>query len=268
MLSRVAFLQVIRPSDVRGALYAAAKATDLAAKTLKAKAKPRTDIHASKKRKVTSAKPKTEPTDTIDAYHFIGYVPAHGRVWELDGLKNGPLDVGVFEQGETWMDVVRPALRMKMQKFGGDGTGDIRFSLLALVDDPYCRASDQLELEKRRRLKIENRLKNEVQGWESLVELIPYERVALQLNVAQVDQNLLMLSRTILNVPVDFFAKDLGHRRQMSDIEVLDMPVRRLPAAWNECIQKLSQASFPIEDELKSAEHAHVRYCISVLGIY
>lgn len=85
-----------------------------------------------------------------ETYHFIGYVPAHGKVWELDGLKSGPLEVGEltttsmlpseggFNANQGWMDVVRPALRMKMEKYGASGKNDgsnIRFNLLAIVDD-------------------------------------------------------------------------------------------------------------------------------------
>ena len=125
-------------------------------------------------------KEKEQNTDNKEeeeeTYHFIGYVPAYGKVWELDGLKSGPLEVGELPEGSTsskdpnrgWMDVVRPALRMKMEKYGGSGNdgSNIRFSLLAIVDDLYQKASDELELLKREKTALERRM--EV-GWETSV---------------------------------------------------------------------------------------------------
>jgi ubiquitin carboxyl-terminal hydrolase L5 len=127
---------------------------------MKPKSRPR------KKRK-SSAKATAEQ---LDAYHFIGYVPWNGKVWELDGLKQGPLEVGeVGITGAHWIDVVRPVLRVKMAKYGGtgdDGAGNISFNLLAVVDDSYETKSDDLELLKRRKVALERRMG---EGWEAKV---------------------------------------------------------------------------------------------------
>ena len=125
----------------------------------------------------------SDATGEEESYHFIGYVPAYGKVWELDGLKPGPLEVGELPEYQAsyqtggasstkgWMDVVRPALRMKMKKYGGSSKGDnIRFSLLALVDDQYQMANDDLEIVKRERRALERRLDDVDQhDWRSKV---------------------------------------------------------------------------------------------------
>ena len=126
---------------------------------------------------------KTEDRDQDEAYHFIGYVPAYGKVWELDGFKSGPLEVGELPlplpsastsqqdhppTSVRWMDVARPALRMKMEKYGGaaEGGSNIRFSLLAIVDGVYEKVSDELQILKRERAVLEKRMGV---GWEEKV---------------------------------------------------------------------------------------------------
>jgi ubiquitin carboxyl-terminal hydrolase L5 len=79
-----------------------------------------------------------------------------------DGLKSGPLEVGELENSastEDWMKIVRPVIKLKMRKYGGDADGEnIRFNLLALVDDQYQTVSDELELLKREKRQLERRL--------------------------------------------------------------------------------------------------------------
>jgi len=141
-------------------------------------AKRRRLLYSSTSRPRTRA-PKANVADPEpeEVYHFIGYVPGHGRVWELDGLKSGPVQVGELPENATttdgWMDIVRPALRRKMEWYGStadDGEGDIRFNLLALVDDQYQIASDELELLKREKAALERRLDSSFpEGWLHMV---------------------------------------------------------------------------------------------------
>jgi ubiquitin carboxyl-terminal hydrolase L5 len=188
-----------RPADLRGSLNSIAiTILDQAKARMKAKAKP---VQTSKRNakpspakrartsKTSSQVDKTKEDgdedvkeDAEEVYHFIGYVPAYGKVWELDGLKSGPLEVGELPalphmarhtespalDSTGWMDVVRPALRMKMEKYGGaaEGGDNIRFSLLAIVDGMYEKASDELQMLKRERLALEKRF---TVGWEEKV---------------------------------------------------------------------------------------------------
>jgi len=144
----------------------------------------------AKRRKLATTKRKKPANPDADpnqeeAYHFIGYVPFRGKVWELDGFKSGPVEVGELPSpsspsgsGATvhrsWMDVVQPVLRMKMRKYGGgdDGAGSIRFNLLAIAKDQFCKFSDQLEFLKRDRIKLERQLNGTYpEGWDDMVSL-------------------------------------------------------------------------------------------------
>lgn len=67
-----------------------------------------------------------------DVYHFIGYVPIDGRLYELDGLKEGPIDLGAIATEQNWIDVVRPIIEKRMNKYS---EGEIHFNLMAIVSD-------------------------------------------------------------------------------------------------------------------------------------
>ncbi|PBK85968.1 cysteine proteinase [Armillaria gallica] len=116
-----------------------------------------------------SSMPKPPPEEgDEETYHFISYVPAYSKLWELDGLKSGPLEVGDVMAMTEWIDVVWPALRTKMRKYGsgGDSGGhDIRFSLLPIVDDAYEKANNKWEYWKSERQQLEQHLE---EGWQKV----------------------------------------------------------------------------------------------------
>ncbi|KAM4022618.1 ubiquitin carboxyl-terminal hydrolase isozyme L5 isoform 4-T4 [Anomaloglossus baeobatrachus] len=66
-----------------------------------------------------------------DAFHFVSYVPVNGRLYELDGLRDGPIDHGPCSD-EEWIAAVKPVIEIRMQKYC---EGEIRFNLMAIVSD-------------------------------------------------------------------------------------------------------------------------------------
>lgn len=49
-------------------------------------------------------------------FHFVGYLPIDGRLYELDGLKPGPIDLGVIPPDTDWLDIVRPIISKRIKK--------------------------------------------------------------------------------------------------------------------------------------------------------
>jgi len=64
-----------------------------------------------------------------DAYHFVAYIPFHGQVYELDGLKTGPILLGSIEDDGNWWNVARPAIENRMARYSSSET---HFALMSI----------------------------------------------------------------------------------------------------------------------------------------
>lgn len=101
-------------------------------------------VHNSFSKSTLFEMDSAKQTKDEDVFHFVAYAPIDGRLYELDGLKNGPIDLGAIGSEQNWVDVVRPVIESRMQKYS---EGEIHFNLMAIVSDRkmiYQRQIDQL----------------------------------------------------------------------------------------------------------------------------
>jgi ubiquitin carboxyl-terminal hydrolase L5 len=76
-----------------------------------------------------------------EAFHFVAYLPFQGKVYELDGLQKGPIEIGSAggdasgsdageEDGGGWLAVARQAIQDRMDREGAQ-----KYNLMAVVQD-------------------------------------------------------------------------------------------------------------------------------------
>uniref|UniRef100_A0AAY4A4U6 ubiquitinyl hydrolase 1 n=1 Tax=Denticeps clupeoides TaxID=299321 RepID=A0AAY4A4U6_9TELE len=108
---------------------------------------------------------------TMEAFHFVSYVPIKDRLFELDGLKAYPIDHGPWGEEEEWTDKAR---RVIMERIGlataGEPYHDIRFNLMAVVPDRRVKYESKLDVLKRNRQTV-------LEGLQQLIRITQPELV-------------------------------------------------------------------------------------------
>ncbi|CAF1550251.1 unnamed protein product [Adineta ricciae] len=100
------------------------------------------DVHNSFARQQLFEMDSRDEKKDEDAFHFIAYIPFKGRLYELDGLQEAPIDHGSIPQGTEWTDVARPIVQQRMQKYS---EGEIHFSLMAVISELRRKYERELE---------------------------------------------------------------------------------------------------------------------------
>ena len=108
-------------------------------------------------------------SSSCEAFHYVSFLPIGGRLIELDGLKEAPIDHGPVdedgsENGEPWTEKFRRLMRKRIEitVSGGQGSHshhhstehDIRYNLMAVIPSRYERAAANLRAMSANRLAL------------------------------------------------------------------------------------------------------------------
>jgi len=109
-----------------------------------------------------------------DVYHFISYVPVEGVLYELDGLKGGPIRLGECND-QNWIEKACESLRHRMETYASN---EIRFSLLSIVKNRKQMFQEQIaQLQKKQAdLSAQEANKMEEEGKGANAELVSVKK--------------------------------------------------------------------------------------------
>lgn len=132
--------------------------------------------------------PKVNAKDD-EVYHFVSYMPIEGRLYELDGLRDGPIDLGPVAGSQDWLDVVRPIIMRRMNRFT---EGEIHFNLMAIVSNRkmiYERQLDELLNESQMLSMESDELENEIPRLRMLIEFEDVKQARYEQEMARRKHN-------------------------------------------------------------------------------
>jgi len=128
-----------------------------------------------------------------DAFHFVSYVPVNGKLYELDGLKPGPIDHGACTD-QNWLSIVTPIIQSRIEKYS---QSEIRFNLMAIIDNKKKDYEAQIAQYREKKLVVEQTL-------EGLGDMVTEEKEELQRSVQDLNDKIEQLLGYIANEEAKF----------------------------------------------------------------
>ncbi|KAK9829792.1 hypothetical protein WJX72_007938 [[Myrmecia] bisecta] len=156
-----------------------------------------------------------------DAFHFIAFMPINNVLYELDGLKQGPIKLCDCTE-ENWLAQVTPLIQARIERYS---KSEIRFNLMAVIKQRTLIYQERLEALQLQRERINAKLTgapSPAAQTASTVEQLPADESALQAELMAIDQQLSGLQQECQNEELKFRKwKDENIRRKHNYIPFL-----------------------------------------------
>ena len=80
---------------------------------------------------------KEKAQDGDDVFHFVSYIHFKNAIYEIDGLREGPILIEKDVKFEEWIKKVKPSLQKRISLYSNN---EIKFNLLAVIPDRKVKA--------------------------------------------------------------------------------------------------------------------------------
>jgi len=145
-------------------------------------------------RKVHNSFARAEPilsesktaTEDDDVYHFIAYLPHDGKVYELDGMRSGPILLGEYDSSKksSWTDIVQPEITKRFQE-----DSNIMFNLLAITKDRETVLNSELAKLAALKTRIEAKLMGSSAMEDDTTDALPEGEEALRNKLSEIEDD-------------------------------------------------------------------------------
>lgn len=102
---------------------------------------------------------KREATDDDDVFHFVSYIHQKNSIFEIDGLREGPILIQEGVENKDWINKIKPIILERINLYANN---EIKFNLLALIPDKKVKFQNEKILNENKRAYILKKLNKEI----------------------------------------------------------------------------------------------------------
>jgi len=121
-----------------------------------------------------------------DAFHFIAYIPINGVLYELDGLKSGPVTLGPCSD-DDWLQLVKPEIQKRIETYSAK---EIRFNLMGIIRNRKHSYEEQLVVLRKQKAELESKLLTDAMDTEGSNDNVTAQLVTINDEIDKIQGNI------------------------------------------------------------------------------